>query len=226
MMQLSRLTMIVLFVPILGIVTSTTFGHDHTHIGRNKDNISGTEDDNTLWIFATGDRHQWDMIELLPTGIWIGDKQIYQAELDCWHSAHPPHGNWQLGGTDPQQEPGWDIGLRLVHSSDEAHFWMEYQGNYFLKNINDQSLFSDFSSSYARYWMDDKGEWGLHVHIEFTALAAGPGEEFSISVVAYDDGTTGFADSEPYTMTFVTVPEPATVLLLTVGGLSILRRRK
>ena len=228
-MNVSRLTMAVMFIAILGFVTSTTFGHAHTHIGVNKDDA---DNPNQLWIFATGSQHQWDTIELLPTGYWIQNKQVYQAELNCWHSAHPPHGKWQLGGAEQSQEPDWDIGLRLVDSSDEDNFWMEYQGNYYLKNINDENLFSDFNSSHARYWMDNKynengelGAWGLHVHVEFAALAAGPGEEFSISLVAYDDGTF-FEDSDPYTMTFVTIPEPATVLMLTVGGLSILRRRK
>jgi hypothetical protein len=72
-------------------------GHDHTYVGRNADAQWGTADDSQLWIFAIPDQPIWDTIHMEPTGDWIGGKQIYEAELDCWHSAHPESGLSQLG---------------------------------------------------------------------------------------------------------------------------------
>jgi hypothetical protein len=63
--------------------------HSHTHVGLNADGIWGNADDNQLWIFATPSQPQWEIITMLPTGDYIGDKQVYEATLDCWHSAHP-----------------------------------------------------------------------------------------------------------------------------------------
>lgn len=228
-MEVFRIMTLSAMISIMALCASIALAHEHTHIGINQDTIAGTADDNQLWIFAEGDHPQWDTIELLPTGDFIDGLQVYKAELDCWHSAHPDHGGWQLGGADPAVTPGWQLGLRLVSSSDATHFWLEYESDFFLKNIGDQAL---FEGPGALLWMTDNynengtlGAWGLHVHMDFSVLAAGPGQTFTASFVAYDAGTTGYLDSSPYTMTFVTVPEPATLLLLAAGAMLGCKRR-
>lgn len=208
---------------------STASAHDHTHVGINQDHIAGTADDTQLWIFATGEQVQWDTIELIPTGEFIGDLQIYKAELDCWHTAHPEHGGWQLGGADETQMPQWRIGLERVSFSDGMNFWMEDEstGLEVLTENDATVLFGE------PIWMQDVfnekgtlGAWGFHSHLEFLALASGPGEVFAATFTVFDAGTTGYLESAPYTMTFVTVPEPMTVLLLGAGGLLGLKRRR
>ncbi len=41
-----------------------------------------------------------------------------------------------------------------------------------------------------------------------------------------DKGTTGYAASEPFSLSFTTVPEPGTLALLLAGSLTAVRRRK
>lgn len=216
-----------LLLMMIAVLISTAEAHEHTHVGINQDNMAGTADDNQLWIFANAEQIQWETIELVPTGEFIGDLQIYKAELDCWHSAHPLHGGWQLGGSDQTQSPQWRIGLERISFSNG--FWMENEATGL------EVLTEDGASVLLGepVWMEDVfnekgalGAWGFHTHLEFFALASGPGEVFSATVTAFDAGNTGYADSAPYTFTFVTVPEPMTVLLLGGGCLLDLKRRR
>lgn len=228
-MTFSRKIRSIVQIIILAVCMSPAAAHDHTHIGVNQDNITGTADDSQLWIFATGEQVQWDTIELIPTGEFIGDLQIYKAELDCWHSAHPEHGGWQLGGADETQMPQWRIGLERVSFSDGMNFWMEDESTGLEVLAEDGSTFL-FGNP---IWMADKynedgtfGAWGIHYHIDFFAVASGQGEVFTTTFTAFDAGTTGYLESDPYTFTFVTVPEPMTVFLLGAGGLLGLKRRR
>lgn len=201
--------------------------HDHTHIGRNADGVTGTADDNTLWFFATPAQPQWGILEMVPTGDTIGSKQVYVAELDCWHSAHPASGVFQLGGTDQNQNPTWQIALERVNFS-SADFWME------LEATGEEVLKTDGSQlDLGQMWMADMyneggslGAWGFHAHTEFFFLADGAGETVTASFKAVDPGATGYSASDVYTMTFQTIPEPATLGLLGLGLLSVMRRRK
>jgi hypothetical protein len=217
-------TVVLLAVSILNV---SAMAHDHTHIGRNADGISGTADDHTLWIFATPAQPQWDTIEMLPTGDTIGGKQVYKAELDCWMSAHPTSGLYQLGGSDINQQPDWQIALERVSFS-STDFWMESEATGL------EVLTADGQQLDLGYlWMPDNynetgtlGAWGFHVHTEFCLLADGAGETAIASFKAVDLRTTGFLASDVYTMTFQTMPEPTTLGLLGIGLFSVIRRRK
>ncbi|MBN1816962.1 MAG: hypothetical protein JW828_06350 [Sedimentisphaerales bacterium] len=199
----------------------------HTHIGRNPDGLWGNDDDNQLWIFATPGAPQWETIHMEPTGEFLGDMQIYHAELDCWHTAHPASGAFQLGGADPALMPDWRLAIQRIAFSDPVHFWMqdEATGLEILRNDGDFFFFGEPE------WEDDlynetgtPGAWHYHIHTEFLALADGPGTSFQATFAALDLGATGFAKSAPYTISFQTVPEP-TSLLLVASGTWIIRRK-
>ncbi len=163
-----------------------------------------------------------------PTGEWIGDKQIYEAELDCWHSAHPASGLFQLGGADPAVMPDWRIGLQRVSYSVPDSFWMENENTGLEILLNDGDLFS-FGTP---VWDDDLfneqgtlGAWHFHIHTGFLALADGPGESFSATFRVVDTGSTGFGESSDYTIHFQTIPEPTTLSLLLIGAATLRWKR-
>jgi hypothetical protein len=97
-----------------------------------------------------------------------------------------------------------------------------------LENDGDRLIF-------PHLWMPDNynengtmGAWGFHVHTLFAVKANGinTGETFSATFLAVDEGTTGYQTSDAYTINFVTLPEPATVLMLLTGTALVQRRRK
>ena len=210
----------------LAIPASMAFAHAHTHVGRNQDQTWGNADDDKLWIFAKGSDQYWPTLELVPveTGPLAGK---YVSEfLYCWHSAHPPHGNWQLGGTDPNTTPDWRIAIERV--AFDAGFSMAEYDTYFPVLTSDGATYE-----LPKVFLDEKynenselGAWGIHHHLWFIAEADGPGETFDATFRAIDLGTSNYSTSDEYTISFVTVPEPATMGLLGLGGLALIRRRR
>jgi hypothetical protein len=203
-------------VAVVVFCTGFVFAHSHTHVGRNHDGIWGNDDDNQLWIFATPDQPQWDAIEMLPTGEYINDKQIYVAELDCWHSAHPENGLYQLDFNNRSNQPDWQISLKRINFSDPINFWMEDEATTLEILTSDGSTFAFEEPDWDSELPDGSGglgAWHFHNHTEFLALADGAGQTFSATFSVFDTGLTGFAESAQYTLNFVTVPEPASVLL-------------
>ncbi len=230
--MLSRRSLSILTI-IVSLASAQLSAHEHTHVGRNPDGIRGNADDNQLWVFATPAQPQWDPIAMIPTGEYIGDKQIYIAELDCWHSAHPQSGSYQLGGYEPGILPDWRISLRRISFSDPVHFWMENEatGQEILRADND--LFALGNPIWDDSLYNENGTlgaWSFHTHTEFVCLANSVGETYTATFALLDTGTTGFATSAPYAMQFITVPEPASLLLAlaSMAGLrsSIASRRK
>ena len=212
------------------LLPSLTYAdHIHTHVGRNPDGIWGNSDDDQLWIFAIPDQPQWDTIEMLPTGEFLGSKQIYVATLDCWHSAHPENGLFQLDFNNESTQPDWRIGLKRISFSDPLNFWMEDEATTLEILTSDGATFAfeepDWDSELPN-GSGGSGAWHFHNHTEFLALADGAGQTFSATFTVFDTGLTGFTESAQYTLDFVTVPEPASIALLGLGLISIIRSRK
>jgi len=202
--------------------------HLHTHVGCNPDGIWGNGDDNQLWIFATPDQPQWDTIEMAPTGEYIGDKQIYVATLDCWHSAHPESGLYQLDFNDESTQPDWRISLKRISFPDPVNFWMEDEATTLEILTSDGSTFAfeepDWDSELPN-GIGGLGAWHFHTHTEFLALADGAGQMFSAAFAVIDTGATSFAESAQYTLNFVTVPEPASTMLFGSALIAVFKFR-
>jgi len=211
-------------------------GHEHTHIGLNEDGIFGTADDQTLWLFSDPDEETfpgWPVLTLeRQEGFPWGGAYVCEF-LYCWHSAHPESGAWQLGGTDEGTVPEWRIALERV-DFDEGFGMCTYDTlDPVLTSDGDQYV---FDLSHGMTWFDEEygetgtlGAWGFEDHLYFYVEGSYPvGTTFTATFRAVDVRTSGeaFAASEPFTLTFVTVPEPATLGFLAVGGLAAAWRRR
>jgi hypothetical protein len=218
-------------IPALTVGTQIVLAHAHTHVGRNQDQTWGTADDDKLWFFAMPGTPGWpnwgEPLELVKQEGGPLDGWYVCEALNCWHSGHPDHGNWQLGGDDPNVTPNWQIALERV--SFDAGFYV----------LDEETLAPVLTTdgatlTFDHLWMDDKynengtlGAWTFHVHTLFVVdPAAAEGETFTATFRAQDVGTTGFETSDDYVMTFVTVPEPFTAASLALGALALLRRRR
>mgnify|MGYP001210713450 CR=1 FL=1 len=71
----------------------------------------------------------------------------------------------------------------------------------------------------------DLGIAPFHFHPLWNVPPDGPIGLYQLDIV-FRDGNGGFADSEPVTLIFETIPEPATAGLLAGAGLLALRRRR
>ena len=235
-------------IVLLSLTGQSVWAHAHVHIGINMDQQDAA-DDNQLFLFGMP-------TDMQPENYWPnfpvwGDesdpynmvaeplKLVYQTSghfagsyrceyLECFHSAHPDHGNWQLGGSNPETEPDWSIGIERVSASVQLQFIEEETLLPILQSAGDQFSFSSF-------WMSDKynedgtlGAWGIHEHVLFVVDGEGVniGDTFSATIKAFDSGSTGYSDSQAYTLQFVAVPEPATLFLLTMGAAALIRQRR
>lgn len=75
------------------------------------------------------------------------------------------------------------------------------------------------------------GDYELHEHPTWHIDSHDPGFNSSQTVWSgtfrlIDTGTTHYAASDPFTLSFTNVPEPATLGLLTIGALAAMRRRR
>jgi len=217
MLRIRSICVIVISILTILFVSSLAYchdgDHDHIFVGVNADGITGTTDDSQLCIYGVP-----SVIELVPTGEYIGELQIYTAVLDCWHSAEDSE--HLLNPVDASTQPGWLISLkRISYSSD--NFWLEDEATGLEILLSDGSTYAFDEPD----WDDEEG-WYFHNHTEFCVLASGTGETFTATFTLFDTGSTGYTESSPYTLTFVTVPEPATLTLLGIGLFSVLRLRR
>lgn len=203
-------------VAVLTVIlfSSSAYCHEHIMVGVNADGIIGSADDSKLCIYGVP-----SVIEMLPTGEYIGDKQIYVGEMDCWHSGE--ESGHRLDYNDESTTPAWLISLMRISYSDSANFWMEDEATTLEMLTSDGATYA-FD---APLWEDEEN-WYFHNHTEFLALADGAGQNFSATFKVFDTGLTGFGDSAQYTLNFVTVPEPASMLLFGLAIPAALRFRK
>jgi len=228
-MSARSLSIVLSAATLLCLAGNSFADHVHTHIGLNPDGIRGNTDDTQLWIFAEPDQPQWYTINMVPTGEFIGSKEIYVAELDCWHSAHPETGAYQLGGYDSETMPDWQIGLKRISYSDSSNFWIEEESTGLEILLNDGDTYSFGNPVWSDELYNENGTlgaWYFHAHTEFLCLADGPGQTFSATFTVFDTGLTGFGESAQYTLNFVTVPEPCTIALLGSGAILAVRNKR
>lgn len=210
-------------------------GEAHTHVGINFDGISGTADDNKLWIGSVqtledgsinSDWPNWPILELVPQFDDFGNpilneqgKQFYKSdEPDGWFSAHPENGAWQLGGIDENVLPLWDVSIKRISGSEGFFMLRLNDGQIVLSNNGDVEDMHQEWEQWLENGIGGYGAWGCHHHLSFCAWADWPGQIITATFTAIDIGATGFGESEPFTIQFVTIPEPASIMLL-CGGL-------
>jgi hypothetical protein len=143
--------------------------------------------------------------------------------LDGWHSAHPGHGMWNLASVDEQTPPDWDIYLKREGVSTNL-----LEDDFFMLTPNEQMILTTDGSNHnlLKQWLPDKVAWGLHEHMAFEFyLDEAIGDVVSVTFSAYDDGGM-YTASDDFTMEFEVVPEPATLSLLALGCVGLLRRHR
>ncbi len=141
--------------------------------------------------------------------------------LDGWHSAHGPQGKWNLESFDEDTVPVWDIYIKREGTSVASD-------DFFMLLPNDAPVLTADADTYQlnKMWLSEKNAWGIHEHMSFNFwLTPDIGQEVTASFSAFDAGAQ-YTASDTFEFAFITVPEPASLLLFGLGVIPLLRNKK
>ena len=150
-----------------------------------------------------------------------GDPAGYE-HINGWHSAHVPQGKWDLASVDQGTVPAWDIYLKREGASVDADdFFLLFEDDTLVPLTEDGDTYQ-----LGKEWLSDKNAWGMHEHMLFHFwLTPDIGQEVTATFSAFDAGGL-YTASDNFDFAFVTVPEPASMLLLGLGVFPLLRNKK
>ncbi len=179
-------------------------GHDHEHEG---DIVVGSTLDAGGNLAVEGPFELEDGEEhihvLINPNLILGGFSASEPGFDHLHNDEPAESFYAL-------EAGASISARILQISPGL----------VLRDPNTSSIIGDEVGDVFLI-----GDEELHTHFIFHAFGASLGDEFGLEIELIDTGSTGYGNSEPIHFHVEAVPEPASLALLALGGLALIRRR-
>ena len=214
-------------VLIVFMISCPAWGHvNHAHFG--------VDDSGQLVVVELQTGHHWSAFHMHPIYDFGDGTWLFEADI-CLNSARQPDGRFHLGTGAPHADsPDWNIHLKRMAFPETDFFRVVTKPGPVTVLQENEAMFK-LPTNWATHWPDEygrqpgdehyEGTWRFHYHL-YVQVRGQLGQEFSTTFTVVDEGVTGYTDSDPFTMTFVTVPEPAALILFGAGGLLGLRRRR
>lgn len=174
-------------------------------------------------------QHEGDII----VGRMLGtpDRLAIEADLNepvlCEPSGYPGLNGWI------KDDPGFEA--LMENEPDEGFYTLQPGAQVRLEIVGLDAGIRVWNPDFTQM-ADAVGEWidlgdhELHTHmiwhLDSDVLGTGWEGTLHATFKLVDVGSTGYAESETFAMTFTNVPEPATVVMLVLGGMLSLRRRR